>query len=242
MNRFRQCLLATASSSTMVATAVAADMPLKAPPPPPPIWTWSGPYIGLNLGIADHRWRYTDLDDFAFVLVPGGLNNQFWSDSRIGFTGGGQIGYDWQLGNVVFGAVADLNGISGESSASFQALVPVTGTTKLDWMSTFRGRLGVAFSQIMFYGTAGLAIARFSDNWGLVSNNSNNFTASETRSAGVFGGGVEYMFAQHWTAGVEALYANFGTVNTSTIFATNTYRSTFDHSVTLVRGSLNFKW
>jgi outer membrane immunogenic protein len=245
MNTSRQFFLATVSSAALVGSAAAADLPYptKAPPPTPPVaWSWAGPYVGLNLGAAQNHWSYTDVDDFAFVLVPGGLNDKFWSDSRTEFTGGGQIGYNWQLNNIVLGAVADVNWIAGSASANFPAIAPVSGTTKIDWLTTFRGRLGVAFSNVLFYGTGGLAVARISDNWGLASAGSNNFTSSGTRTAPVFGGGVEYMFAQHWTAGVEVLYANFGTQTASTVYAGPTYRTNFEHSVTLVRGALNFKW
>lgn len=244
MGRLRRHFLATVSLAVLSGNAFAADLrvPTKAPPVPPPLASsWTGPYIGLNLGAARHRWSFVDVDDFGLGLLPGGVNNTFWSDGRTGFTFGGQIGYNWQFQQFVVGLEADLNWIDGASKAEFSP-VPIAATTKLHWMSTARGRVGVTFSPVLLYVTGGVAAARISDNWGLVASGSTDFSSSHTRTAPVFGGGVEYMFTPSWTARVEALHAKLGTRSASTIYATQGYRSDFEHSVTLVRGALSFKW
>ena len=67
--------------------ASAADLPRKAPayiPPAPPPVTWTGCYIGANIGGA-----FGD----ASVNFPGGE----LSSNGSGFAGGGQIGCDYQF-------------------------------------------------------------------------------------------------------------------------------------------------
>ena len=75
--------------------AVGADLPTKAPPAPvyaPPPFTWTGFYIGANVG---GTWGQGTVTDNA----TGGT---FGTGERGAFAGGGQLGYNYQIGNVVF--------------------------------------------------------------------------------------------------------------------------------------------
>ncbi len=56
-----------------------------------PEWNWSGFYAGLNAGFARSSTVWNDLDA---TLTAGGT---FINQSASGFTGGGQIGYNWQV-------------------------------------------------------------------------------------------------------------------------------------------------
>ena len=86
-----------------------------------------------------------------------------------GFTGGGQIGYNWQIANVVLGAEADVEYLGG-SDSRFVNLAAVglpagttqTETVKSRWLATFRGRLGWALDRVLVYATGGLAVGRIS--------------------------------------------------------------------------------
>jgi outer membrane immunogenic protein len=226
----------------MIAAAAAADMPMptKALPPAVVAGSWAGPYAGVDLGGAWSHLSFTDVDNLAFLL-PGGTNDNFWSDARAGFTAGGLIGYNWQFGNVVSGLEADLNWVDGKSSIGIPINVYlVTASSNLQWLSTARARLGLTYdNSTLFYATGGLAAAHFSDSWGIP-----GITASDnsTRMGWTAGGGVERMFAPNWTGRIEALYADFGTDITNTIYNGQSYRTQFQHSVTLVRGALSYKW
>ena len=92
---------------------------------------------------------------------------KYWEPNKAGFTGGGQIGYNLQSGNFVYGVEADFNYVSNKASvtqATAILFVPsLTSTTKLDWMGTVRGRLGVALSPTLIYVTGGWAFAHFED-------------------------------------------------------------------------------
>ena len=251
MKRLRKVLLATASSVALMAVAAnAADMgyPVKAPPQSVVAERWSGPYIGVNAGAAWNRARFFDQGLDGFVGVPFAFPaGEFWSPNEAGFTGGGQIGYNWQAGSFVYGLEADLNWANSKTSALFLATPnagDVTASTKLDWFSTVRGRLGVTFSPVLLYVTGGLAIGHFSDSWGQTA--APTIFASDTVRLGwTVGAGLEYMFAQNWTVKVEGLYADFGATDIVG-FPPGTpgfgYRSRFEHTTTVVRAGLNWKW
>jgi outer membrane immunogenic protein len=248
MRTLIRCFLATTSSLALASAASAADLLTKAPPlTPAPVASWVGPYIGLNLGSAWNHAEFSDIGSSCCKFAFTGPQ-PFWTTDNAGITLGGQAGYNLQTGSVVYGLETDLNWVDASTSAS---LVPTFGTTiaastKLEWMGSVRGRLGIAFGPALVYATGGLAYAHFSDAWGHASNGGNAFSNGETRLAGIFGGGVEYMVARNWTARVEALYANFGTSSIGVVNPDGAgggpYVSSFEHRVATARAALSFKW
>jgi outer membrane immunogenic protein len=223
--------------------AFAADMAVKAPPPPPVDSSWAGPYIGGHLGVAIERNKFTDIDNFGFFL-PGGLNDVFLDNTKAGFIGGGQVGYNWQVNRFVFGVEGDLSWINARTNVTINA-IPTVASAKMDWMTTFRGRVGMAVSPMtLLYLTGGVAIARFSDAWGdlAAAPQGGYITSSHTRAGPVVGGGVEYKATPNWIVRVEGLYADFGSKTDASVFASQSYRTSFAHSVAVVRTGLSFKW
>jgi outer membrane immunogenic protein len=187
--------------------ASAADLPRRQPaymPPPLPVYTWTGCYIGGNIGAAWGRAEMTDLGTGAGV-----------SATNSGFAGGGQIGCDYQMGAFVLGIRNLFDGTSLRSDATFGSgtLAGFTGHSDTDWfdMLTARGGYliqpnwliyaqgGAAWmrSDQTITNLAGAAVAQFSNN----------------RTGWTVGGGTEYMFAPHWSVFVEYNYLNFGTTN-----------------------------
>src|SRR5262245_61692381 len=76
---------------------MAADMPVKAPPRVvEAVFSWTGCYIGVNVGGARARKENIDLFNPA---VPDSLGKH----TATGLVGGGQIGCDYQVGQFVFG-------------------------------------------------------------------------------------------------------------------------------------------
>src|SRR5580692_2947522 len=100
-------VLATVSLLALgLSSAFAADMAVKAPPPmyvPAPVWSWTGFYIGGNVGAG---WGTTEAN-LNSISVPGlgseAINLPIDQNSRSGFLGGGQIGYNYQFGWAVIG-------------------------------------------------------------------------------------------------------------------------------------------
>lgn len=94
---------------------------------PAPAFTWTGFYLGANVGY--------------------GLGEADFSDDTDGFVGGIQAGYNWQFANnFVLGIEADLQGTNVGSP-----------TYELDYFGTIRARAGFSINQVLLYGTAGFA-------------------------------------------------------------------------------------
>jgi outer membrane immunogenic protein len=250
MKPLRSYLLATVSSVALAGTASAADLPVKASPAAPELvlWSWAGPYIGLNLGAAWNHAEFSDLGNAANGNLYGfyGQPEPFWSPTTAGFTIGSQAGYNWQAGNIVYGVEGDLNWVDSKASAVLLPNgIPEAASSKLDWMGTIRGRVGWAVSRVLLYGTGGVAFAHFSDAWGYAPIGGQDFASNDVRAGWTAGGGLEYMIDRHWTARIEGLYADYGTKTISVVNAgglSGTYSSSFRHTVTTARAALNWKW
>jgi outer membrane immunogenic protein len=109
--------------------ALAADIAVNAPPPPAPVYSWTGWYVGGNVG---YGWgdAPTDIQSNATTSFGGGLLPGFtnppvaFSDSSTrqlkGFIGGGQFGYNYQVRpHWVLGFEADIQGSGEKVSGNF---------------------------------------------------------------------------------------------------------------------------
>jgi outer membrane immunogenic protein len=128
-----------------------------------------------------------------------------------GFLGGGQLGYNWQIGSFVIGAEGDIQYSAQKRTDTDSILgIAVSSEAKIPWFGTARGRLGYAFDSVMIYGTGGVAWTNFK-----VSASALGLTVStETTKAGwTAGGGVEWMFMPRWSVKAEYLYIDSGTTS-----------------------------
>jgi outer membrane immunogenic protein len=87
-----------------------------------------------------------------------------------------------------------------------------------NWLATARGRAGYAADRVLLYATAGGAFAN-------VQTNFNGTTTSHTQSGWTAGGGIEWAFADNWTAKVEYLYVNLGNTSVNCVNAVCTAAS-----------------
>jgi outer membrane immunogenic protein len=148
-----------------------------------------------------------------------------------GFVGGGQIGYNWQASQIVYGLEADfsLSDISASEEVRFAGMWARAGAS-VDWMSTVRGRVGVLLDpRILAYATAGVGFARTSwdasaGGFGLAVGTG----GSETESGFVWGLGVEGKISEAMSARVE--YLGFSGLD-----------GVGDDGIGVVRAGLNFK-
>jgi outer membrane immunogenic protein len=202
----KKLLLVTASLAALgaAAPAFAADLAArpytKAPPMVQALYDWSGFYIGINGGGgSSHK---------CWDLVGGGAEG---CHDATGGTVGGQIGYRWQTGPIVFGLEAQGNwaDFSGDNiSAVFLAN---RNHTKIDAFGLFTGQVGYAFSNALLYVKGGGAVV--DDNYRINDVVSGAFlgSASETRWGGTVGVGFEYGFTPNWSVGVEYDHLFLGT-------------------------------
>ena len=233
-----------------------------------PIFTWTGFYVGVNAGIA-----WADSNNNA-IFVPAGTGGIFLTNVFVPgvggnndavFTGGGQIGYNWQgAGGWVFGIEADLQwadltqsnrnlgfGIVGVP-AGFTFAATNTG---VEWFGTVRGRIGYAWDRTLLYATGGFA---FGGGGG-----GSNFCGGvvfdcggggDTRTGWTLGGGLEYAFTNNWTVKIEGLYVSLdgggsnngllGFVNGAPVFLPPGFvtNAVTDNTFGVVRVGLNYKF
>jgi len=164
--------------------AMAADMALKAPPLAP-VYSWSGFYVGANLGygVGNDPTTETTVSGAAYPLLGAGAplyagSGQYAIDPS-GWNGGFQAGYNLQVSPIwVLGIETDFQfaGMNGSANCILPCgteIVPnssigiLTGfpvifsnysySQKLDWFGTVRGRAGYAAGPALFYVTGGLA-------------------------------------------------------------------------------------
>ena len=202
-------LIATALIAVASSSALAADMrpppPVytKAPPPPPP-FSWTGFYIGGNLGAA---WTKTNISDSLFGLNFNNGNNAV-------FVAGGQVGFNYQFGNVVLGVEGDFDWAANNNNSTVAVVGPLgdlfTATANDRWMATVAGRLGYAFDRWMIYakGGGGWVGANSFTVTDITTGVSFNPGSSSTLSGWLVGGGFEWAFANNWSFRAE--YDYFG--------------------------------
>lgn len=222
MNRFvRAVLVVRAALSTLAVAmllgpvapnaAIASDLP---PPVPPAAmlparapgvlpFNWGGVYAGLNLG--------GGFGDVSGVIV------------------GGQLGYNWQVGQLVFSVETDLQW-SGQDDAG--TIAGFAATQDLDWFGTFRGRIGyVVFDRWLPYFTGGLAYGARQVTVGGVS-------ASDTNVGWTIGVGVDYAINQWWSARLEYLHVSLDGFST-TVGTTPVNVGKLDNDI--IRAAFNYK-
>jgi high affinity Mn2+ porin len=225
-------------------TATAADLPAKAPAVQvQTAYDWTGNYVGGHLGYA---WGKSDWS--AGPNVGGSLDLMQPIDVFAeggSFFGGFQVGYDKMFANrFVIGVAADISfpswpnvagiSIGGTSNLVLPAGPDSYGETMLSF-GTLRGRVGYAPSNWLFYATGGVAWAY--DRLSLAS-------ATETpellRLGWAAGVGAEVPIADHWTASLEYLYADF---NHSTVsFASVGQQFTSGFTMQELRLGLNYRF
>jgi outer membrane immunogenic protein len=230
--------LIAAAAIVVAATgyALGADLPTPNLPPPllPAVYNWTGLYLGINGGF--------------------GTGNSNWSDGPVGTSGifpisgyliGGTVGFNYQIGEYVFGIEGDgdwtnLSGNSGSTCGAITAVLtpPVSCQTQSRWLATVRGRVGYAFDRILLYGTAGAAFGNIQT--GL--NPPSTFDSS-VEAGWTVGAGLEFAFAQNWTAKVEYLFVDLPNISCTTVGnCGGAAGSIVSFNESVIRAGFNFKF
>lgn len=211
----KKITLALAAATALIsAQALAADLrPVyKAPPAPvvAPYYNWSGFYIGAHIG---GGWADPSLTNLTNTtpwgdLVPG---DRVRTDNS-GVLGGGQIGFNWQTGNIVFGLEASFSGagIDGNVTSPF-GTADDQFKTSINSLFLGTGRIGYAFNNWMLYVTGGYAgadvRARVSDT---VLPNVGAGSDSKWLSGYTVGAGLEYAITQNLSLGLQYNFVDLG--------------------------------
>jgi outer membrane immunogenic protein len=277
--------------------AFAADMAVSPPSPPPATgFSWTGWYVGGNVG---YSWgsakSHFNVPPSSAPAPPGGApitipGIPVTVAEPEGVIGGGQIGYNWQASpNWVFGLETDLQASGERTNFSqhnafdfineFTCLVnpnvlcgnEVSGATttayeaKIAWFGTVRGRVGYSWSNLLLYGTGGLAYGRVSVSSGTQTVSGTEqcvasrectlnglvpfgptttaFAGSRVNMGWALGGGIEGALWNNWTWKVEYLYIDLGTLGISALASTRalgTVNTKFTDNI--VRVGLNYQF
>jgi len=257
--------------------AMAADMARPEPAPAPvykapmmPVSSWTGAYIGVNAGYA---WGDSEVSTstvfsptgyFALSSVPAIAAAGAQTINPNGFTGGGQIGYNWQASSaVVVGLEADFEyfGLKGSvtSGATYPCCAPTAFTimqsVQTDWLATFRARLGFLVTpSTLIYVTGGGAVTNLQGNFIFTDTFA---TAAESAAfttstwGWTVGGGFEWAMSGGWSAKAEYLFVSFPTASVTSTnlgaftpripFPTNVFTHSADLDANIVRIGLNYK-
>jgi outer membrane immunogenic protein len=225
-------LLAGVSSS-----ALAADIsspPVRSPAVAAPIsaYNWTGFYVGANAGWGWVKGKADGcFDDFCASF----------SKLLDGFVGGGQLGFNYQTGNLVWGAEADTQWTDAKETITGSVFgVQFSQAVRLSHFETIRGRLGVAMGTWLPYVTAGYG-------WGtakgtLTVPGVGSANTSDSHGLWVVGAGVEAALAGNWTWKLEYLYLNTGDIDESVTAGGDTLKATAKVSVSTARLGLNYRF
>ncbi len=198
MKQFARAAAFTLAMASGAATA--ADMstrPYYTAPAPLSAYSWTGPYLGANLG---YEW--------------GTVSNNPTRPS--GVAGGIQGGYIWQSGRFVYGGEADLQ--FTDANAMF-----APWKFSNPWFGTLRGRAGFAINNFLIYGTAGFAVGELTgETVGLTTESHTNvgWTAGagvEMGLAGNWTAKAEYLY-------VDLANSSFNLTGTNNGFSANLLR------------------
>jgi outer membrane immunogenic protein len=229
MNKFR---FSAAVVALLAAggVATAADLPSRsmAPVAPvvyaPPVFTWTGFYVGVNAGYG-----------FGNIKTQGFANPYGDPD---GFVGGGQVGYNQQVGQFVFGLEGDIQYADLKAGASTIG-AGLASNAKIDFFGTVRGRVGVAFDRVLVYATGGYAYANseveVTPLGAAALGIPGSFSIGNSHNGWTLGGGVEYAINNNLTVRGEYLYVDLEKKNLTPVV-----KAGADFSV--VRAALNYKF
>ena len=219
--QMRKLLLGSVALIVMSAPVLAADMPVKVKPLPP-VWTWTGCYVGLNVGYTAARFEKSNVRQ---VSLAGAVTANFadFDFDDDGVSGGVQLGCNWQSGVIVWGVETDIQVTSVEGRRLFDNAifnVPNAGfdtevTSALRWFGTARGRLGWTVTPTtLLYVTGGFAYGhdRSSLYFPTAAGAPTTFFSSDsnTHFGWTVGFGGEAKITQNLSAKLEYLYVDLG--------------------------------
>jgi outer membrane immunogenic protein len=217
--------IAAFSALALTQIASAADLPRRAPAyGPPPVFSWTGCYIGGNIGYGWGRDTVSvaNLGETTGVPELAGVSFGPVTGDTKGVLGGGQVGCNyqfasnWVIGIEGDGEAADIKGDATQSFSFVSLIGPttVTGTAhaQTDWIASATGRLGWTWDRVMLYAKGGAAWAGDKYSADLSAFNE-HIETSVTRPGWTVGGGIEWAFWNNWSAKVEYDFYDFGTRN-----------------------------
>jgi outer membrane immunogenic protein len=231
----KRALCSAALALSFSGVAGAADLAVEAPVPG---FSWTGIYLGIGGGTGWGNKEYSWNQDATVAAIAAQMQNPRplphlgvtqGSHPISGGFFGGQLGGNWQTGWAVFGIQADAHwaDIEGHGScfdggAFSTAGISFACSDKVTSFGTITGRVGAAVDRALIYAKGGLAWEHGQQSvnpsgpfnvmgWNNPLASITAASLSQSRTGWIFGAGVEYAFAPHWSAFIEYDYLDFGT-------------------------------
>jgi outer membrane immunogenic protein len=251
----RSLLASLALCGGISSAAIAADLPPAAPPlrapatymPVAPLYpyNWSGFYIGGNLG-AGFTNTGSATDTFG---------STFGTTTNTSFLGGGQVGVNYEFWSFfVIGAEAMFDWLPNtQNTVNVTNTTLVPGTTNTAavtlnnrWVTMATGKLGYAWDRLLLYGKGGGAWVGTSSPGLTVNNVPASFTSTSSNNnfGATVGLGVEWAFADNWSARAEwdaILLQNQSFTVSGSSFGANTI-TVSNRSINMFTAALNYKF
>ncbi|PQZ47803.1 autotransporter outer membrane beta-barrel domain-containing protein [Ochrobactrum sp. MYb15] len=199
----RSRLIASGIALSSAGVANAADAILSQEPTPAiaaPVFSWSGSYIGGQVGYGWGKSRLGDGEE-SISLKPDG------------FLGGLYAGYNFDTGNnVVLGIDGDLTFNNQKDSISeSDDFLTATFESKLRWSGAVRARAGVAVDRFLPYIAGGVAFGSVKNSVSLTDGiDSISASQSKTLTGWTIGGGVDYAATDNVILRLEYRYTDYG--------------------------------
>lgn len=220
----------------------AAPLPGTGASLPVPGRDWTGFYLGLHAGGAWGHDEWTSGTGFLAAAAAGGSFPG--TGTPMGLLGGGQLGYNYQMGPWVAGvevsaSATNMGGYAKCISGNSGDLTSFSCHNTLDSLGSISGRLGQSWGDLLFYGKAGAAWASGSSTLAPTTRTV-SFTNSGTRWGWMIGSGVEYAMTQNFSAFLEYDFYDFGTQ--SLAFAGGAASASLKERLDAVRMGVNYRF
>ena len=270
----KRMVIAFFATSLTAGVSFAADWPVIGtqlyPSAPRMAVEWTGIYFGVNAG---YGWAQGSSNTVfgggaanTALLIPAGATTPFGlgatelggtsllgSSSPRGGIAGGQVGFNWQAGMVVFGAEFDAQWSGQSNAVSLICTPPIPGCTateavKIRSLTTGRARIGLAFDWLMPYVTAGGVLVNARDDLTVnVGGASANFQPlSNTTLGWTAGAGVDVALSSNWSARFEYLHIRANGITSSVLIpgflGNGTASETASYRDNIVRVGLNYRF
>jgi outer membrane immunogenic protein len=175
--------------------------------PMAPAFSWTGFYVGANVGGVGYSQYVTDIDESDFDSTLHLDPNGKWS-------GGAQIGWRYQVDCAMASGVFGIEGSVDWTDAKYSRTFGVTDydiDTKLKslWMVQAMG--GIAVDRTLLFLGAGAGWADLDGSWtDLAGDTTRNFDTNKTVVGPVVSAGIEYAFTDMISvrAKVDELFAS----------------------------------
>jgi outer membrane immunogenic protein len=239
----RKVMLTVWWTLLMSASAFAADLSPAPTYAAPSVAPWTGFYIGANAGGGIGN----AVSDFSV----GGASFASVDNSLSGAVAGGQLGYNWQTGPMVFGLEADAQFSSAKGTLSAPCVPALCGlaltanySQEIAWFGTVRGRVGYASGGWLLYATGGYAYGQAkTDANASAPGATATFSAKDFVDGWTAGGGIEVQVVPGWSVKGEYLYADLGRANHSIAFTgLPTLNDSAHLTLNVVRAGVNFRF